>query len=415
MVSCKEHSEASFSSTDFKADFEFYQQNYNIGTAEKPKYPFTLSINSISARQYVGIFPLKTCGVTIHSKCSINFAELAAFCIGYEKPFTPNTLSWVGENENNSFFGFEEMLRYLFANFVHRLEKLLFGTFGLLKGTSLVCRTSSSYKGSVDFAKSAYILISSGSVVTHLPFSTFDVQENRIVKTAAVVLVKWMSIFCKEPTIEARLKLLKQFIKDTRQVKEIPRSQFKRVPMERLERRNMHYKNVLELSQIILGIEHLQHGSKYLVNIPSFCINMNVLFEKCIVKLIQNYCESKPANLQVCHGEEYPLSKDRKYNIIPDIVITDNNRKVLVVGDVKYRPKITRDAIYQVNTYCTVLNADTGFILNITNSLDAQKHEIITPTNTTTSIHLFTLAKVKSLSELKEKMNALMHQLISFK
>ena len=185
---------------------------------------------------------------------------------------------------------------------------------------------------------------------------TDDILANRLVKAAAYRL------------INIRLRSLKARIGmgwiagmlDNVSLREFPPNDVPDVPFDRL---NEHYKNVVELSRLVLRHSAFQ-SSRGTVRASGFLVNMNDLFQEFLtVALRETLGVSKRAFGE--HGIP-SLDESARLRLQPDLVWRDGSSCVFV-GDAKYKniadKAVPESDIYQMLAYVTALNLRGGMLI----------------------------------------------------
>ena len=185
---------------------------------------------------------------------------------------------------------------------------------------------------------------------------TDDILVNQLVKAAAYRLV------------DMRLRLPKARIGmawiagmlDGVSLHEFPPND---VPDVLFDRLNEHYKNVVELSRLILRHSAFQ-SSRGAVRASGFLVDMNVLFQEFVtVALREALGVPKRA-----FGDHWisPLDEGNRLHLKPDLVWRDGSACVFV-GDAKYKnitdKAVPESDIYQMLAYITALNLQGGMLI----------------------------------------------------
>lgn len=179
----------------------------------------------------------------------------------------------------------------------------------------------------------------------------FDNIENRIIFQA---LIQSRRIVINSELKKEVIKLIHQF---SGIVQNIP---IKVTDITRMEkkytRQNYHYQDVHIACKTILenkGIsDFYEHDKKSAFSIPFF-VDMNKIFEGFITRVFQDYLGS---GIRV-----RPQAGQKAWNVTgseasgikmkPDIVLDDSIKKKTTIIDVKYKPKITINDLYQIGFY----------------------------------------------------------------
>lgn len=243
-----------------------------------------------------------------------------------------------------------EMYLFVLLNWIEYVYKL-----GLLKSYNEIIQESHILKGK--------IMVNS-KILTHGTFQsfheevTFSSLENRIIKSTLIYVSKKYKITNK--TIEVRISRVLKIMQPVAPVK-LSRKMFYSVNYNSLNRK---YKRIHELCELIYTETFLKDdaGSK---GFPSFLVNMQVVFQKFIFKVLENNLPKEKVIYQPRQKLFKSNEKKSKVNLIPDILIY---RKLVVdtkyykgaYGNLKYKMK--QNDLFQINAYCDA-NSTSGLIV----------------------------------------------------
>ncbi len=198
---------------------------------------------------------------------------------------------------------------------------------------------------------------------------TDDILVNQLVKAAAYRLV------------DMRLRSLKARIGtgwiagmlDNVSLREFPPNDVPDVPFDRL---NEHYKNVVELSRLILRHSAFQ-SSRGVTRASGFLIDMNVLFQEFLTVALR---EALGVSERAFGEHGIPsLDKGNRLHLRPDLVWRDGSSCVFV-GDAKYKniadKAVPESDIYQMLAYVTALNLQGGMLIYAKGEADTAAYHI---------------------------------------
>lgn len=185
---------------------------------------------------------------------------------------------------------------------------------------------------------------------------TDDILANRLIKAAAYRL------------INMRLRSLKARIGmgwiagmlDNVSIREFASNDVPDVPFDRL---NEHYKNVVELSRLILRHSAFQ-SSRGTVRASGFLVDMNKLFQEFVTVALREALGVSERSFGDCNIPS--LDKNDRVRLRPDLVWIDGSSYVFV-GDAKYKDitdkTVPESDIYQMLAYVTALNLQGGMLI----------------------------------------------------
>lgn len=133
-----------------------------------------------------------------------------------------------------------------------------------------------------------------------------------------------------------------------------------------------------------------------------FLVDMNELYEDFIALGLTRRFRTSAFSMTRQPPRQF-LDKDRAIRIEPDLVVWDQRKRALVIGDVKYKvttePK--REDIFQMHSYCSAMNAAAGFLIYV-GVAEGIRRLIGGPT-----IHLFGFDPDGEPEDLEERLSAL--------
>jgi len=154
-----------------------------------------------------------------------------------------------------------------------------------------------------------------------------DIVENRIIKYTLDFLCH-----CNFSDEEIESKILSCYNKlNYISLTSIPLDVFQSIQYTPL---NSHYKNILTLCELILkdsSIDGELIGDR---TVKSFLIDMNQLFEKFVANLLKERLTSYEVESQKI---SYADTAEKRFKLIPDIIIKNQNKKSLFILDTKYK------------------------------------------------------------------------------
>jgi 5-methylcytosine-specific restriction enzyme subunit McrC len=186
---------------------------------------------------------------------------------------------------------------------------------------------------------------------------SIDIPENRILRTAAVVLSTVPDV---APTVRRNLRRSVGVLDGVEIVD--PRA----IPPINLTRLNRYYEPALRMAQVILRSGGIKHRAGRL-EASTFLIDMNHLFERFVTIQLRRLLAGK---LEVRDQVQTYLDTGHKVTMYPDLVFYRRGEPVLV-ADVKY--KLIDDGLgrnpdyYQLLAYCSALGLTTGTLIYAVN------------------------------------------------
>jgi 5-methylcytosine-specific restriction enzyme subunit McrC len=199
---------------------------------------------------------------------------------------------------------------------------------------------------------------------------TVDISENQILRSATLALLRLPRI---PPLARRRLLKLRCLLEE---VSVVPRPREVRLPPE--TRLNERYQPCLKLAELILHASSVDAASGCIAA-AAFVFDMNRVFEDFVTtalgEAMRGYGGKLSAQLR------RPLDRNRELSIKPDLTWWDRSR-CLAVADAKYKalkPSSMPNAdMYQMLTYCTVLNIHRGYLIYARDSGEQERtYEIL--------------------------------------
>ena len=185
---------------------------------------------------------------------------------------------------------------------------------------------------------------------------TDDILENRVVK-AAVLRLGAMAL--RSPKARRELGRTAAVLENVSPVEYSPRT-VPKVPFNRL---NQHYRDVVELSRLVLRHGAFESGRGE-VRASGFLMDMNVVFQEFVTVALR---EALGVSERVFRESTIPsLDTEGDVGLKPDLTWWHNGR-CFFVGDAKYK-RITGGSVpnadlYQLLAYTTALNLPGGLLV----------------------------------------------------
>jgi 5-methylcytosine-specific restriction enzyme subunit McrC len=114
-------------------------------------------------------------------------------------------------------------------------------------------------------------------------------------------------------------------------------------------RQNLHYNDAHSICKLIL--EHVGISDFYHTQVPfsiPFFVNMDDVFEDFVTLLFQKYSNSDDVESQVTQ-KGWDVDEKTSRTMKPDIILRKNQS--LTIVDVKYKPKLSTNDLYQIGFY----------------------------------------------------------------
>ena len=188
---------------------------------------------------------------------------------------------------------------------------------------------------------------------------TADVLANRLVKAAAYRLAR---VRLRSTQARRNLGWLASMLEAVSLV-EFPSNA---VPAVTFDRLNEHYRDVVELSRVILRHSAFQAG-RGAVRASGFLMDMNVVFQDFITQALREALKLSEHAFRSDRGVRgVTLDKGRHITLKPDLSWWEGNSCVFV-GDAKYKnvtdARIPNADLYQMLAYATALNLPGGLLI----------------------------------------------------
>lgn len=197
-----------------------------------------------------------------------------------------------------------------------------------------------------------------------------DILENRMLKTAAEVLLRIQRI---PPKARTRLLRIRSLLEDVAFLWHPRETQAP--PITRL---NERYEGSLKLAELILRSTSLdlERGETRAI---SFVFDMNKVFEAFLTAALEDALRPYGGWLTSQHRET--LDVRERITIIPDLAWRDG-RGVRAVIDAKYKPllndKVPNADVYQMLAYCIALGRRRGYLIYAKDSGEGEAtHSIV--------------------------------------
>ena len=149
------------------------------------------------------------------------------------------------------------------------------------------------------------------------------------------------------------------------------------VPAVTFDRLNLHYRDVVELSRLILrhGAFEAKRGA---VQASGFLMNMNVVFQEFVTQALRDSLNASPEVLR--SEQRVPFDEDRKTFLRPDLSWRDG-RACTFVGDAKYKNlsgrRVPVGDLYQLLAYATALNLPGGLLIYAQGEADSGTFDVV--------------------------------------
>ena len=198
---------------------------------------------------------------------------------------------------------------------------------------------------------------------------TDDILANRLVKAATARLGKMR---LRSEQARQRLGRVASML-DNISLVEFPR---RNVPEVRFSRLNEHYRDVVELSRLILRHSSFE-ASRGRVRATGFLMDMNDVFQDFVTTALR---EALGVSDRTLRAEQVVyLDQARKVQLKPDLSWWDGD-VCTFVGDAKYKrmrdQRVPNADLYQILAYATALNLPGGMLLYAKGEADPVIHEI---------------------------------------
>ena len=202
---------------------------------------------------------------------------------------------------------------------------------------------------------------------------TDDILPNRLVKAAATVLG---DMRIRDARLRDGLRWTKTSLFSVSLVHFFPRD----VPRVSFDRLNEHYREVVELSRLILRYRafELDRGD---VRANGLLIDMNKVFQEFVTRALREKLRASNRTLRSDKNLPTDLSLDAKQRVFlkPDLSWWDGSRCTFV-GDAKYKrihdERVPNADLYQVLAYATALNLPGGLLVYAQGEADSVVHQV---------------------------------------
>jgi len=199
---------------------------------------------------------------------------------------------------------------------------------------------------------------------------TDDILANRLVKAAAVRL---SSMRLRSSRAIRGIRWVAGVLGNVSEV-EYPQAA---VPELAFDRLNLHYRDVVELSRLIL-----RHGAfearRGVIRASGFLMDMNVVFQEFVIQALR---DSLGVSSRVLRSEEnVAFDQGRKVILRPDLSWWDD-RTCTFVGDAKYKNLTGRRVpvgdLYQLLAYATALDLPGGLLVYAEDETDTGTFDVV--------------------------------------
>ena len=185
---------------------------------------------------------------------------------------------------------------------------------------------------------------------------TADIMANRLVKAAARRLGRMP---LRSPDARRNLGWVAGVL-DNVSLVDFPRNDVPKVPFDRL---NEHYRNVVELSRLVLQ-QNAFESRRGDVRASGFLMDMNKVFQEFLTVALREALDLS----ERAFGESRvdSLDEDNRVHLEPDLVWREGGRCVFV-GDAKYKrvrdERVPNADLYQLLAYVTALDLPGGLLV----------------------------------------------------
>ncbi len=243
-----------------------------------------------------------------------------------------------------------EAVAYLFEAEVSRAARQ-----GLVRGYQARQETLTTLRGRLDIADQIRIR-QAMTFPLECSFEEYteDIELNRVVKAALRRLLQFPGLSSDVVRrLRFRYRIFDEVVSGTYGPGSLPRIEFTRL--------NEHWKPAAELARLILNQESLRDETGKTLGI-SFTVDMNVLFERFVEKVVVR--EARSARLQLV--AQAPRQLSANVPMRPDLVLRDGGSD-LAVGDAKYKERDDEgppnEDLYQLLAYCISLGLRAGLLV----------------------------------------------------
>ena len=198
---------------------------------------------------------------------------------------------------------------------------------------------------------------------------TDDVLPNQLVKAAAYRLGRTR---LRSSRARRELGWLAAMLEEVSLVEFPPIN----VPAVRYDRLNEHYRNVVELSRLILRHGAFESG-RGTVRASGFLMDMNVVFQEFVTVALREALGLSPAVFSERSIDS--LDSGGRIHLRPDLTWWDG-RSCVFVGDAKYK-KITHASVpnadlYQLLAYATALDLPGGLLIYAQGEAESREYRV---------------------------------------
>lgn len=358
---------------------DIVQEGGNLNILPQVKNYFSIDYKprnnklSLAAKGYIGLIPITAdLAIDIRPKFSINnLARLVSISQGKFK-----SISYFSKYYNEQPNAPKVVSEFLLDSFIIELEKLY--SEGIFREYLAKTEHSSSIKGKLNIAESIKRLWSHGH------FNKASVKYYELSpETPLNKLIKYTIEYCLT-------KLHKEFLTHSIQTKliyfhkgfsnfEIDPSEdflkdaFELIKGDKIPELRNYYINICEICRLLLtgsGIDFDNHGT--MLNISSFIVNMESVFEGFLLNSIRNRKELFGDNCTILDGNDEGKKKFFKApgrgrgDAKPDIIIKINN-ETKIIADAKYKLKSKDSDRYQVISHALSYEAKVAVLIMPTN------------------------------------------------
>jgi len=307
----------------------------------------------IEANQYVGVLRLPDTGtiLKISPKTPLKYMNLLSFAQQVECKDTKTLFKY--DDSQRLFVKEGHIFLEMIGNlFVKELEKII--EKGLYKEYVKKEENTKFLKGKLEVQQHIKKNFVNPNFYCSYYDLTFDNFTNRTILYAAWKLGQLMGE--NKEWKETKTKLFKYV--------DILKSEIKLqnsiMPYElektKLSKKNIHYKNILELTEIVIKEYFYESIEEENIKCCNFLIDMNVVFERVVFGLLKEILENN-GNYTVIDQSHYidgKLIDIKNLQIIPDITVLQDGQEKAVV-DAKYKSNILSSDHYQIIIYSLIL------------------------------------------------------------
>ena len=202
---------------------------------------------------------------------------------------------------------------------------------------------------------------------------TDDILANRLVKAAANLLGRMR---LDDRRSREGLRWMGETLGNVTPVRFLPHE----VPEVAFDRLNVHYREVVALSRLILRHQTLELGRGD-TRASGFLIDMNKVFQGFVTRALRESLGLSERTLR--SDEDLPrritLDKSRRIRLNPDLTWWDGSTCTFV-GDAKYKridiKSVPNADLYQILAYATALDLPGGLLVYAKGEADPEVHDI---------------------------------------